>query len=118
MSISHNVYVRSVNGSSKEWPYPKCSCSTWIAHWRNNYLYSTPSECPICGRTPDSNNPWVGGHVQKVRKNENGDYVLTDDQTIFIVPICDCCNKSGSIVFRVDKRYLVPMAADECRIFS
>lgn len=115
MIISSTTHVRSVSGSDKRWPKPACSCESWIKLWDINCLYPLQEKCPACGVEPDYENPWVGGHVQRVRKNELGEYVLTNDQTVYIVPICDRCNKSGNIVFSVDSDYLVPMAASECR---
>lgn len=115
MKIQHKIRVRNNKGSSKKWPHPACSCNNWIEHWKNNCDYQKPFVCPVCSNKPTDDNPWVGGHVQKVCQNDNEECVLANDQKIYIVPICKGCNNDGDLVFLVDKNYLVPMAKDECR---
>lgn len=109
------IHVRNINGSSKKWQYPKCCCLTWIEHWDNNSSYYLPKQCPVCGQAPTTSNPMVGGHVQKVVPR-NGSYVLSDDQTVYIAPICGSCNKDPDLVFEIDSDYLVPAAADRCKV--
>ena len=110
------VFVRNMRGSSKIAPTPSCRCNDWIEHWENNSWLNVPYDCPICGKHPTDTNHMVGGHVQKVKRSDilPFTFVLDEDETHYIVPICESCNKRGALVFAIDDSYLVKSSRSSC----
>jgi hypothetical protein len=96
--IKEVVIVKNVQGHSDL----KCNCGTCIDHWENvtgfeietcvNLLCSKNTGNPQKDYGDD--NPIVGGHVQKILRLNAVNEVL-DEKEIWIIPICDHCNKKG-----------------------
>jgi len=83
--------VKNLNGTSNN----ICKCGSWLQHW-NNFSGQTANRCVVNHCT---NDPEVGGHVQK-------DSLL--DQNWYIIPICKSCNgKSGQDLYIDDAVNLV-----------
>ena len=109
------VYVRNMRGSSDIADTPACRCSSWIEHWNYNNMLEEPDCCLACRKHPTGTNHMVGGHVQKVVRGSNGNFVLSQyDQTHYIVPICDSCNKKLGLIFPVDDEYLAQSSKKSC----
>jgi hypothetical protein len=67
--------VTNLNGTSDN----KCSCGSWLDHWRKFSGQTVPTYCP---EQKCTKKPTVGAHVQKSGSN-----------SWYIVPLCDDHNK-------------------------
>lgn len=77
---------------------------SWISYWKAHIPYQPPKFCPCCKQPFTSDNPVVGGHVNRVFEQN---FVKRE----YIVPVCDTCNKrykgtKASKIFFVPKAYL------------
>jgi hypothetical protein len=70
--------VQNINGTSDS----KCSCGSWLHHWKNFSGQSFPTFCP---ETKCINKDLVGAHVQKASSSDNKWYIL---------PLCSEHNKA------------------------
>jgi len=68
--------VNNLNGTSDK----KCSCGSWLDHWKKFSRQYIPSRCPVkfCYNSPE-----VGAHIQKDS---------TYDKSWYVVPLCQKCN--------------------------
>ena len=112
-SENSTILVRNVNASSKKQSAPTCQCSTSLEHWNINNSNLEPDNCPACDQMQTGKNRMVGGHVQKVNAFSGG-YTLASDQRIYVVPICDSCNKRDGLVFEIDRKYLTKSPKEDC----
>jgi len=84
--------VNNVNGTSVS----KCSCGSWLDHWKRFSRQLTPSYCSEkqCTRGPE-----VGAHVQKDSST---------DRAWYIVPLCARHNsETGKSIEIIDSVALV-----------
>jgi len=96
-----NIKVKHV-ASRDDWKEPKDGSGTWIEYWEKHSGYQLQDFCRDCRKKVTSDNPFVGAHVKKINSSDN---------SIYIVPTCDRCNKqgkSGEREFIVAEEILVP----------
>ncbi len=84
------MVVRNINGTSQN----RCSCGSWIKHWRN-FSGQTANVCRARGC---SRRDLHGAHVQKA---------YTSDQKWYIVPLCTYHNRSRGNIALVPYTKLV-----------
>lgn len=102
--------VKNLNGSGKQFPYPKCACATWLEHWENNRKWEDgkkymAAECRACGGKFE-HDELNGGHVVKINSS---------DKKRYIVPLCDSCNGKDDLEFEIaNSADLVPANEAEC----
>ena len=93
------LYVRNAVGTSdKKCPY---GYDSWLDFWEKRSNRSA-TYCRCCGK-PYVN--LVGGHVQIVTVGIDGKWHSSPQ--LYIVPICQDCNVSGSQPIHVDANDLV-----------
>lgn len=57
----------------------QCSCGSWMEHWKNFSGYRWPSTCSVEGCFKEAS---LGAHIKR-----------DNDNTVYILPMCDSCNK-------------------------
>ena len=99
--LSNMVVVRHAVNTTEDEPKEGGS---WINYWKAHMPYQPPKFCPCCKKIFTSDNPVVGGHVNRIFEQ---DFVKRE----YIVAVCDTCNKrykgtKASKIFFVPKAYL------------
>jgi hypothetical protein len=82
----------------------RCSCTSWIKHYKNNKKGNMPTTCavPGCKKKPDT-----GAHVKKIG---------TKDHKWYIIPTCKGHNWGKKHTFFPDNREIVSVhKQDGCK---
>ena len=82
----------------------RCSCTSWIKHYKNNKKGNMPTTCAVtgCKKKPDT-----GAHVKKIG---------TKDHKWYIIPTCNGHNRGKKHTFFPDNREIVSVhKQDGCK---
>ena len=75
-SVAEQGKIKNEAGTAQR---PKCSCGTWIDHWKK-YSKKSPGQCSVAGCNNDATD---GAHVTRPAAN-NEDYKTHS----YLVPMC------------------------------
>ena len=86
--------LRNIKGTTEN----RCHCESWLEHWKQYARHRNRKDPPTCSVAFCKNTDIVGAHVQ----------IEDDDDTWYIVPLCNAHNQRTTRLSVQDSTPLAP----------